>query len=199
MIPVSMTLLLIGIISAFTFVAFNNRRLFDAWILYPYRMEEKKEYYRFLTSGLIHSNITHWLFNMFAFYFSASNLESSIGSFHMAAILILGIVLSDLPTFVKHRNNRGYRSLGASGGVSAIIFASIMLHPLDRMLGGMPAFIFAILYLLYSYYQSRSESGDNINHGAHFYGAVIGIAYILVLNPFTLITFFEQLLSWRIF
>ncbi len=199
MLTVSMTLILIAIISVASFIALNNRKFFDAWILYPYRMDEKKEYYRFITSGLIHSTVTHWGFNMFTFFFAGKNLEGDVGGFHLTAILILGIVISDFPTFVKHRHNRGYRSLGASGGVAAVMFASIMIHPLDTMLGGLPAFVFAILYLLYSYYQSKSESGDNINHSAHFYGAVVGITYILVLNPFTLITFFEQLLSWRIF
>ncbi len=111
MLTVSITLILIAIISVVSFIALNNRKFYDAWILYPYRMEEKKEYYRFLTSGLIHSTVTHWAFNMFTFYFAGRNLEGTIGGIHVAAILILGIIISDFPTFIKHRQNRGYRSL----------------------------------------------------------------------------------------
>lgn len=198
MIPISMTVILIGIISAFSFIALNNRKYYEAWVLSPYRMEDKKEYYRFLTSGLIHADFKHWAFNMVSLYFAGRNLEAMIGGFHIAAILFLGIVISDFPSFVKHRHNRGYTSLGASGGVASVIFASIMVDPLREMIGGLPAFVFAILYLLYSYYQSKAEARDNINHSAHFYGAVVGIAYVLVLYPYTLVTFFEQLLSWRL-
>jgi len=198
MISINTTLILVVIISVVSFIAFNNRKYYEAWVLYPYRMEEKKEYYRFLTSGLIHADFKHWAFNMISLFFAGRNLEGAAGGFHMAAILILGIVISDFPTFVKYRNHRGYTSLGASGGVAAVIFASIMVDPLREMIGGLPAFVFAILYLLYSYYQSKAETGDHINHSAHFYGAVVGIAYILILYPFTLITFFEQIASWRI-
>jgi len=202
MLSVSMTLVLIAIISVASFVALNNRKFYDAWILNPYRMEDKKEYYRFLTSGLIHANFMHWFFNMFTFYFAASNIEYNIGGWHLLAILLLGIVLSDFPSFTKHRKDRGYRSLGASGGVAAVMFAFIMIQPVTTIrvfFIPMPAFVFGGLFLLYSYYQGKSESGDNVNHSAHFYGAVVGIVYILVLYPFTIVTFFEQLMSWRIF
>jgi membrane associated rhomboid family serine protease len=202
MLSISMTLVLIGIMSAASFIALNNRKFYDAWILYPYRMEEKKEYYRFLTSGLIHASFIHWFFNMFTFYFAGNSIEYYIGGWHLLAILILGIVLSDLPSFMKHRHDRGYRSLGASGGVAAVMFAFIMTQPITTIrvfFIPMPAFVFGGLFLLYSYYQGKGQSGDNVNHSAHFYGAVVGIVYILILYPFTIVTFFEQLLSWRIF
>lgn len=202
MLPVSMTLILIGIISVLSFIALNNRKLYDAWILNPVRIEQHKEYYRFLTSGLIHVGFMHWLFNMFTFFFAGNNIEYHLGGWHLLAILILGIVISDFPSFMKHRHDRGYRSLGASGGVSAVMFAFIMIQPVTTIsvfFIPMPAFVFGALFLLYSYYQGKGESGDNVNHSAHFYGAVVGIAYILVLYPFTVVTFFEQLLSWRIF
>lgn len=202
MLPISMTFLLIGIISALSFIALNNRKFYDAWILNPYRIDQHNEYYRFITSGLIHANFIHWFFNMFTFYFAGSSIEYLLGSWHVLIILILGIIGSDLPTFIKYRTDRSYRSLGASGGVAAVMFAFIMMEPTTTIYVffiPMPAFVFGGLFLLYSYYQNKAESGDNINHSAHFYGAVIGVAYMLVINPFTILTFFEQLLSWRIF
>ncbi|MDB5274078.1 MAG: rhomboid family protein [Chitinophagaceae bacterium] len=199
--PVSMTFILIGVMSVATFIALNNRKFYDAWILNPYRMEKHKEYYRFLTSGLIHANFIHWFFNMFTFFFAANYIESYMGGFHLVAILFLGIILSDFPSFSKHRHDPGYRSLGASGGVAAVMFAFIMIEPISTIsvfFIPMPAFVFGALFLLYSYYQGKGQSGDNVNHSAHFYGALVGMVYILILYPTTLFTFFEQLLSWRI-
>ena len=128
-----MTLLLIAIISVASFIALSNRKFYDAWILNPYRMQEKKEYYRFLTSGLIHANFMHWFFNMFTLFFAANNIEYHLGGWHLVAILVLGIVISDLPSFMKHRHDRGYRSLGASGGVSSVMFAFIMIQPVTTI------------------------------------------------------------------
>jgi len=204
MLPISMTYILIGIISVASFIALNNRKFYDAWIFSPYRIDKYKEYYRFLTSGFIHANLPHWFFNVLTFYFSASYIEHGInglGPFHLVAILLLGMIICDIPTFAKYRNFSGYRSLGASGGVSAVMFAFIMLEPIRDLYVftiPIPAFIFGGIFLIFSYYQGRGNSGDNINHSAHFYGAVVGIVYVMLVDPYKLLPFFEKLLSWRL-
>ncbi len=197
-----MNTILICIIIVTSILALNNKKLFNAFILNPSRIDAHQEYYRFLTSGFIHANYLHLFVNMFTLFFFGSSIESKLGGIHLLAILLLGIIISDFPSYSKHRNNPSYRSLGASGGVSAIVFAYIILDPVSTIFLffiPVPAFIFGGLFLMYSYYQSRNESGDNVNHTAHFYGSVVGIVYTLIVYPEASFTFFERLLSWRIF
>ncbi len=199
---ISITLILIGIMIATSLAALNNKKFYNAWIFNPSRIDEHKEYYRFLSSGFIHANYLHLFVNMFTLFFFGRFIEYHMGGFHMLAMLFLGIIISDFPSYTKHRHDPGYRSLGASGGVSSIVFSYIMLSPVSTIylfFISVPAFIFGGLFLMYSYYQSRGESRDNVNHTAHFYGSVIGILYTLVIYPEASITFFEQLISWRIF
>ena len=115
-------------------------------------------------------------------------------------IFIGGIIVSDIPTFIKHRNNPAYRALGASGGVASVVFASILFNPLGEI-GimfipiGIPGFIFGLLYMIYSYYQGK-QMGDNINHDAHLYGAVYGLIIALILVPNVGPHFIEQIKNW---
>ncbi|MDX5346085.1 MAG: rhomboid family intramembrane serine protease [Hymenobacteraceae bacterium] len=206
----SLTLILIIITSAISIYAWQNHNLLNKWILHPYSVYTKNTWFQFLTSGFLHADWTHLLFNMFSFFFFGSVVEVVLiseygyttGILLFLAFYLGGIIVSDIPTYLKHKHNPAYRALGASGGVAAIIFSSILFYPInDICLYGLlcvPGFILGILYLIYSYYQSKRMS-DNINHDAHFYGAVYGVVLTLILVPSAGPQFIEQISGWSIF
>ena len=193
-------LILIGLTVAISAYAWSKPELMDAWIMQPYRMVRSGgQWYRLLTSGFLHADWAHLLFNMFAFYsFGPVVLRTLVAGYGaglgigLFLLLYLGvIIISDLPTYFRHRDDPGYRSLGASGGVSSVLFASIMIMPVAPAGQGIyiipipfpiQPFVFGILYLVYSWYMGRRR-GDNINHDAHFYGALYGVALLLALMP----------------
>jgi membrane associated rhomboid family serine protease len=206
-------LILIGLTVAISVYAWSNRDLMEAWIMEPYVMARNGQWYRLLTSGFLHADWAHLLFNMFAFYsFGPLVLSTLVQSYGTGAGLGLflglylgGIIVSDLPTYFQHRDDRNYRSLGASGGVASVLFASILLFPVNHNGGGIiifplpfpiQPFLFGFLYLAYSYYMGRRR-GDNINHDAHFYGALFGVLVIIALVPGVLAHFFQQVSSYR--
>lgn len=201
-------LILIALTAGISMYAWSNRELMEKWIFSPYLVSQRGQWYRFLTSGFLHADFVHLGFNLFAFYsFSPAVLSEFAGAYGIrggiAAFLLLyigGIILSDVPTYFRHRYDPGYRSLGASGGVSSVLFASILFYPVAAGGGGIiifplpipiQPFLFGFLYLAYSYYQGRRR-GDNINHDAHFYGALFGVVVALALVPQAGLTFVEQ-------
>jgi len=205
-------LILIGLTVAISAYAWSNRDLMEAWIMEPYVIARNGQWYRFLTSGFLHADWSHLLFNMFAFYsFSPVVLATLAQGYGPGAGLGLflllylgGIIISDVPTYFKHRDERNYRSLGASGGVASVLFASILLFPVNSNGGGIiifplpfpiQPFIFGVLYLLYSWYMGRRR-GDNINHDAHFYGALYGVLVIAALVPGVVPQFVQQVLHY---
>ena len=205
-------IVLIGLTVAISAYAWSNDRLMQGWIMQPHTVARTGQWYRLLTSGFLHADWAHLLFNMFAFYsFSPVVLGTLREAFGPAAGLGLflllylgGIVVSDLPTYFRHRDDPGYRSLGASGGVAAVLFASILLFPVAPDGGGiviMPIpvpiqpFLFGGLYLLYSWFMARRQA-DNINHDAHFYGALFGVGLLLVLLPGAAPEFVAQLQAY---
>lgn len=205
----SFTLIIIIITVITSFAAWNNPALESKWIFNPYLVLTKKQYYRFLTSGFIHQGYIHLGFNMFALYFFGRVIEQIYGyylgvngSWYFLILYLLGIVISDIPTFFKHREHPGYNALGASGGVAAVVFSSILFLPLnDICIYGifcLPGFILGVLYLIYSYYQGKNMS-DNINHDAHLFGALFGLIYSFFIYPDVLRLFFDQIISFRIF
>jgi membrane associated rhomboid family serine protease len=178
------------------------------WMLNPYAVKRNNEYFRFITSGLIHQDYMHLFFNMFAFYSFGSVVEEhfayafpEMGQLLFVALYVLGVVASDIPTYLKHQNQPYYNSLGASGGVSSIVFAAILLYPMMEM--GLlllpirlPGFIFGGLYMFYSYYQAQ-RGGDFINHDAHLYGALFGLVFTVIAIPASIPGFVEQIANWK--
>ena len=175
----------------------------------PYLVFHKKEYWRLIASGFIHGSYIHLGFNMFTFYFFGRVVEQVFGQVLGGSSTIVfvlfylsAIVVSDLPVAFKRKNDIHYNSLGASGAVSAMVFASILYYPLnDICLYGifcLPGFILGIIYVVYSYYQGRNMS-DNINHEAHLYGAIYGAIFGIVVNPHSAISFIDQIKTYRIF
>lgn len=193
---ISITLIIIIATVIVSIAAFNNQQVMDNLIFYPPAVTEKNQYYRFITCGFIHADIAHLAFNMISFYlFSNALVEPAFiqffGDYGRALLLVmyvLALIVCLLPTYWKNKNNENYRSLGASGAVSAVIFAGIIIAPQLQM--GffiippvIPGFIFGPLYLICSYYLDK-KGGGNINHSAHIWGALFGVVFIIVATKF---------------
>jgi membrane associated rhomboid family serine protease len=169
------------------YTMYRNNMLYFKWLLSPMRVVREKKYYLLITSGFLHADLMHLLFNMLTFYFFGFRLEQAIGSMNFLLIYFLSMILSSIPTVIKHKDNYEYGSVGASGAISGILFSFILLSPSSGILIfplpiPMPAWIFGILYLLWSYFAAK-RAKDNINHDAHFYGALTGIVMMIILFP----------------
>ena len=183
------TLIIILVTCAISILAFRNEKLISDLILWPPAISRGKQYYRLLSYGFIHADGTHLLFNMITLYFFGRLIEqfmaSYIGTLGFVAFYLSAIVVSILPTYVKNVGNPAYRSLGASGAVSAILFAFVLLQPWATILIFFipcPAIIYAVIYVGYSIYMDRKGS-DNINHSAHLWGAAYGVLFLLAMEP----------------
>lgn len=206
----SLTTILIGITALASIIAFNRPALLDRWMFMPYLIKQRNQWDRFILSGFIHKDYMHLLFNMFTFYFFGGVVERffkfqfglELGGLIFLGFYLIAIVLADIPTFLKEQRNSYYQALGASGGTSATVFASIILMPLsDICLFGLlclPGFLLGGFFLIYSFVKGQ-QGQDNINHDAHLYGAIFGIVCILLLSPNSAAMFLEQILSYRPF
>lgn len=180
-------MLVVAITAIISIIAFSNNALTDKLILWPRRMDNPAEYYRLLTSGFIHADWMHLMFNMFTLYSIGLFAEMVLG-FGFLTLYLTGIIVASLPSFLKNRNNGYYRSLGASGGVSAVIFFFIYNRPWHKiyLFGteafGIAAILFGAIYLGSEIYMSK-RGGGNVNHDAHIWGAVYGFLYALITDP----------------
>lgn len=185
--------------------AFNNRSLLERFLFIPYAVKHNNEKIRIFTHMLIHADWMHLIFNMASLYFLGSVFLSMdtamyqgidygliqtygpvMGQLHFLAIYVLGGLVATLMPYYKNQDNPNYRSLGASGAVSAIIFASIIWNPgmklqLFFIPIGIPAYIFGPLYLAYEWFANK-RGGTGIAHDAHIGGAVFGVIYMLIIN-----------------
>ncbi|CAH0996582.1 hypothetical protein EMA8858_02714 [Emticicia aquatica] len=208
---ITANLLIIIVTVGMSLYALSNLSVFESWLMNPVAINRNREYHRFITSGFIHADFMHLFFNMYTLYSFGDFIEQvfiqkfdndpKLGSVAYVIFYIVAIIVSDLPTFFKHRNDRNYNSLGASGAVSAVIFGAILFVP-TAQLGvffiPMPAFIFAGLYLAFTYYEMQRGNGF-INHSAHWYGAIFGVVVMIVMYPQVVPSFIEQIINWRPF
>ena len=196
---VSITIGIIVITCLVTFSAFGSEKIMNDLIMWPVEVKARNQWYRFLTSGFLHGDWMHLIFNMVTLFIFGQYVESGCeqlsGKWMYLVLYFGGMVIADIPSYIKHRNDYQYRSLGASGAVSAIVFTGIIFDPTNKI--GfffippvIPAYIFGPLYLLYCIWAGK-QSKDNINHDAHLWGAVFGVAFPLALHPFL----FQRMIS----
>jgi membrane associated rhomboid family serine protease len=185
------TLTIIIVTCIITLAGFRNGKVVDELIFWPPAINKNHQYYRFITCGLIHADYMHLIFNMLTLYFFGTFMEAhyqgelGLQKWYYLALYIGALIVSNIPTYLKHRNDYNYRSLGASGAVSAVLFAFILLYPWQRIIVlvfPVPAIVYGVLFLVYSAYMSK-KGGDNVNHDAHFYGALFGILFTIFVSP----------------
>ena len=194
-----LTLVIIALTCAVSLVAMRSPRMIEALILWPPAVTRGHQYYRLLSYGFIHADVQHLLFNMITLYFFGQVMEqfynAAMGPFGFAVFYVLGVIAAIVPTYWKNRDNAEYRSLGASGAVSAVLFAFILFQPWATIyvfILPVPAIVYALIYVAYSIYSSR-RGGSNINHSAHLWGAAYGVVFTLVLEPRVLAVFIDGL------
>lgn len=200
----NITTIIIIVTCIISISAFMVPQLTERWIMYPYRVKHNNEWWRFITSGFLHANWMHLFFNMFVLWSFGPAVEflyqsnyNAKGLYFFVLLYLFGIIFSDLPTFAKWKDNPSYRSLGASGAVSAVLFAYIVFAPFDKILLmgvlPMPAILWGVAYLFYSWYSGK-QARDGINHDAHFFGAIFGIVFTIAMKPQLLEQFLQQIL-----
>jgi len=166
---------------------YGRPQVIDKSLFRPYWFLRRREYTTVITSGFVHADGPHLFFNLMTFYFFAPGLERVIGTVGFIVFYLIALVLSHAGTWWKQRNNPNYASLGASGAISAVLFASIVYFPTQSLFiipipVPIPAPLFAVGYLAYSWYAARNQIG-RVNHDAHLGGAVVGLLYVAVFDP----------------
>jgi membrane associated rhomboid family serine protease len=162
-------------------------RVIERSLLRPYLVARGSGYAGLVTSGLVHANVGHLLFNLITFYSFGFRLEQVIGSVRFVALYFSALLISGIGTCYKHRDDPAYSSLGASGAILGVLFASIVYFPRQSLFIlplpiPIPAPLFAVGYLAFSWYSSRTNRGQ-INHDAHIFGALTGLAFVLLTDP----------------
>lgn len=183
--------------------AFQNYGLLEKTLFRPYLMKQNNEWWRWISSGFVHKDYGHLLVNMLSFYFFGAVVEQMYAAITGSGIMFLifylsAIVVSGMYDYHRFQNRYEYAALGASGAVSAVIFSYIMFDPFGKIylyfMIGIPAWLFGVLYLWYEYYMGRKGT-DNIGHNAHFFGAVYGLLFPVIIRPETGWNFLQKLLS----
>jgi len=198
------TFIIIAITAIISFLAFNNPELFSKLKFDAYLIKNRGEGWRFFSYALLHAGWAHLLINMFVLYSFGSVVEDAFqmyfgakGLLYFAMLYVGGVLFSTLWDFGKYKNDPYYSAVGASGAVSAVVFASILLNPAGKIFlfpipFPLPSWVFGIFYLVYSAYMGKKGT-DNIGHTAHFWGAIFGIVLTGILVPGVFQSFYHYL------
>lgn len=202
----SVTIIIVIITALVSYLAFTNQGLFYRLAHWPAKEYYHKEYFRLVTSGFVHGGWLHLLINMFVFWNFGEIVERHFmlffgpvkGPVLFVLVYLLIIICASLPSYFEKNKNENYLAVGASGGVSGIVFIYILLYPWQMLyLYGIipiPGIIAGVLYLWYSSYASKNVQ-DRIDHQAHFYGALFGLVFILLLKPSLFSAFLRNLVT----
>jgi len=205
-----MTIFFVIVITLTSILAFRKPEIFGFLQFNPYLVVHKKQVHRLISHGLVHADWMHLIINMLVFYSFGTAIENyfsqlassgiiSSPHLHFSLLFLLSLVISSTTTLVKYRSEPYYNAVGASGAVSAFVFASIFFAPWQTLLFyfiPIPGIVFGVIYLVYSQYMSRRDR-DHINHDAHFLGAVFGFLYPLFIDPSLFTFFLHQLVQLR--
>lgn len=201
------TYIIIAFTCLISFLGFYDRHMFVKLKHWPYEEQRHGEHYRWLTGGLLHANPMHLIFNMLTLYFFGLGVEawfrSTFPDFGITLYLVFyltAIIAASSATYFKYRDTPSFASIGASGAVAAVLFASILIDPMNQIMFiflpiPIRAFIFGILYLWYSAYEAK-RGADNIDHTAHYYGALFGFFFPMIFAPSLLMDFINQISAW---
>lgn len=195
----SVAILILLVMFVLSVIAFEKPSLKENLLLHPYRVVRERRYFTLLTSGFVHNDWLHLIFNAVTFYFFAIPLEQIVGVEFFLMIYFGSLLASSIPDVLMEWRNPSFRTLGASGAISGAMFAFILHAPsstisLFLLPVGIPAPIFALLYLAYTYYASK-QGLDNINHNAHLWGALAGIVITILFEPDVLSNFIGYYLN----
>jgi len=192
----SITFIIIIITAAVSILAFNREQMKDDLLFWPYYINREGQYYRFITNGVLHADAMHLIFNMVSFYSFGMALENylfkalfgELSRAMLAVLYITAIIVAVIPDYIKYKDKSFYRSLGASGAVSAIVFAAITIQPnmpiqFFFIPFKIPGFVFGICFLILSASLAK-KGGGNIGHSAHFWGSVYGIVFTYITARF---------------
>lgn len=203
--PLTYLILLLTAYTSYRYMEYSSDKMKLMFV--PYEMQREKEWYRFFSHGLVHNDWMHLLFNSYVLLMFGGMVEIALknellfggfGNIVYLGLYISGLLMSSLYSYYKHKDNRGYAALGASGAVSSIVFAFILLAPTSSMglifIPGVrfPAVFFGLAYLAYSAYMSKRNL-DNVGHDAHYWGSVWGFVFLAVLKPLLLYSFFMEI------
>jgi membrane associated rhomboid family serine protease len=198
-----MTLAIIAFTVVISLLGLQDQRVFQQLVFEPYTIHARKDWFRFVTHAFLHAHIPHLVINMFVLYSFGRVLERSFstvlgmnGSLPFVLLYLGGVVFAALPSYKRHLYDPGYRAVGASGAVSAVLFATILLFPMEELylFGVFPikGILFGPLYLAYEYYLDK-KGNDNVAHDAHFYGALFGLGFMTILKPSLWIQLLQQI------
>jgi membrane associated rhomboid family serine protease len=198
-----MTLRIVILTVITSVICFYNREMLAKLIFNPWLVSERKQWYRMITSGFIHADWLHLGLNMLVFFSFGLSVEryyalifGAGGTYYFVLLYMAAILFSITPSYVKHKHDYHYNALGASGAVAAVLFTAILFNPLAPVyLFGiikLPGILVGIGYLFYEY-RAGKRGETYINHDAHFWGALFGVAYTILIHPPVVIHFFDQL------
>ncbi len=201
----SLTTIIIGITVLISIIGFGQPSFYEKAMFRPFNILHNKEYWRWVSGGFVHADYFHLAVNMFVLYSFGQFLESyfiayfqDLGKVILVVFYLLAIPVSSMYSYYKHKNDFGYAAIGASGAVAAMLFASILVQPFAELrlyfAIPIPAWLFGILYLVYEYYMGKKQQ-DNIGHDAHFYGAIYGLVFSIIIRSQIAVEFYNQVLA----